>query len=63
MAAQNQAEHDQLEKASAMRRYVGRLVADGQCKNAMRAALESGDFGLAREVQGICGTTDPTPSP
>jgi hypothetical protein len=36
------------------RRRVGRYVANGQCADARRAALESGDFDLAQQVDATC---------
>lgn len=36
------------------RRKIGKLIADGNCKDAMAAALRSGDLTLAGEVRSLC---------
>lgn len=48
---------DAAERGAWTRRKVGRLIADGRCEDAKRAALRSGDLDLAANVATICRPT------
>lgn len=41
---------------AATRKAVGDLVAGGQCDEAIKAALGTGDFGFASEVRAYCSS-------
>ena len=41
----------------ALRKQVGSLVAAGRCEDAIKAALQAGDFALADKAKGYCPAT------
>lgn len=42
------------QRAEALRRQVGKLVAGGDCKGGEAAAVKAGDFDLAERVRNYC---------
>lgn len=41
-------------KVASVRKNVGEMIAAGHCDDAIKAALNSGDIALAREVREFC---------
>lgn len=41
-------------KQSDLRKRIGQLIVAGDCEGAVNAALEAGQFGLAKEAKAMC---------
>jgi hypothetical protein len=56
-----QQEEAEIQAALDLQKAVGRLVAAGQCQEAVNTALTGGNFNLAQQAKSMCADVAPAP--